>query len=265
MPSYAITGGSRGLGLALVRALSADSDNLVFAIVRSATSAEQLHSFVNGHSHKNVHVIEADIGDSTTLISAAEQVAKVTSGRLDVLINNAAMVGDERSLLPPDGFPSPEVLEKDLVKFFRLNTIGPIHTINAFLPLLRAGTMKKCVNISSTVASHKITNAVDLDDVIGYGMSKAALNLANAKYAARFRGEGIVFLAVDPGLMKTMPPPQDIYIVNLSAKIRSKNPTFEGDITPDTSARDIVALINRATIADSGKFVHRDGTEADDV
>lgn len=88
---------------------------------------------------------------------------------------------------------------------FRTNTLGPIHTINAFLPLLRAGSTKKCLTISTTAGSPKVANKSNFAIVGGYGISKAGLNLAVAKYAARFREEGIVFLAVTPGMVKTMP------------------------------------------------------------
>lgn len=44
---------------------------------------------------------------------------------------------------------------------------------------------------------------------------------------------------------------------------RKINPNFEGAITVEKSAGDILALIEKATIADSGKFVHRDGRDAD--
>jgi hypothetical protein len=85
MPSYVVTGSSRGLGvriyfslavkiylnslpqLGFVRTLSAEPTNLVFALIRSHSSAEQLHEFISGHPHKNVHVIEADCADSHAL------------------------------------------------------------------------------------------------------------------------------------------------------------------------------------------------------
>lgn len=47
-------------------------------------------------THKNVHVLEADLTDYKSLQTAATEVAKVTSGMLDNLINNAAYVPTER-------------------------------------------------------------------------------------------------------------------------------------------------------------------------
>ncbi len=85
MPSYAITGTSRGLGvcfystfvsfhysslcsqLGFVEALSADPSNTVFALARNVSAAEQLNDFVAHHAHKNVYVIEADNNNQKSL------------------------------------------------------------------------------------------------------------------------------------------------------------------------------------------------------
>ncbi len=85
MPSYAVTGTSRGIGvcdslstfylkafrlmtddiaqLGFVRALSADPTNTVFALVRNLSTSNQLQDLVTGHPHKNIHIIEADTAD----------------------------------------------------------------------------------------------------------------------------------------------------------------------------------------------------------
>lgn len=51
----------------------------------------------------------------------------------------------------------------------------------------------------------------------------------------------------------------------ITQKIRSRYPHFEGPITVEQSTKDVLALIDRVTIADSGSFVHRDGRDGDDV
>ncbi|KAI0700107.1 hypothetical protein BC835DRAFT_480987 [Cytidiella melzeri] len=211
MPSYAITGSSRGLGLGFVRVLSADPDNTVFAIIRSKSTAGQLEEFVSGHPHKNIHVVEADNNDAQALQRAADVVSQTTGGTVDVLINNGALMTHERSGLTLDAFPSPEILEEDLLLYFKTNTIGPIHTVNAFLPLLRAGTTKKVITISTTAGSPKVASTINFANFAGYGISKAAVNLAMAKYAARFRDEGVIFLTITPGMVKTMPGSKLLY------------------------------------------------------
>lgn len=91
--------------------------------------------------------------------------------------------------------------------------IAVIHTTNAFLPLLlaaRNGTTDgkipkaKVINISSSLGSPYYTVKTTSAQSISYSVSKAALNLVSAKFAARFKDEGVLFIAVEPGLMKTM-------------------------------------------------------------
>ncbi|KAI0792951.1 NAD-binding protein [Irpex lacteus] len=233
MPSYVVTGTSRGLGLGFVRAIASNPANVVFALVRAKSSASQLLDFVAQHPHKNVEVIEADNKDARAL-----------------------------QLLSP----SPDILEDDLTLYFKTNVVGPIHTINAFLPLLRAGKTKKCIVISTTVGSPKMTNANNFTNFAGYGISKAALNLAVAKFASTFSNEGVTFLSVNPGLVKTFQGTEEeaeAFYAKRTEINRKINPNFEGAITVEKSAGDILALTEKATIADSGKFVHRDGRDAD--
>ncbi|KAI0088541.1 hypothetical protein BDY19DRAFT_948116 [Irpex rosettiformis] len=174
-------------------------------------------------------------------------------------------MAQERAGLTLDAFPNPEILENDLILYFRTNAVGPINTINAFLPLLRAGTTKKCLAISTSMGSPRFTNANDFSTFSGYAMSKAALNLAMAKYACQFRDEGLVFLTISPGLVKTMVGTKeevDAAYAIFDRMNREKNPDFEGAITTEQSVSDILALLDKVTIANSGTFVHRDGRDA---
>jgi len=268
MPSYAVTGTSRGLGLGFVRALSANPANIVFAIVRSLSSADQLQGLVRSHKHDNIHIIEADNTDIQSIKTAAQKISNITGGKLDVLINNAALMVYERSSLTLDAFPSEEILEEDLLLYFKTNTLGPIHTINALIPLLRKGDLKKCIILSTTAGSPKVAAETGFAHFVGYGISKAGINLAVAKYAARFKDEGIVFIAVTPGMVKTMPGTEEEVneiLEPIVQKIRARYPHFEGPIMVEQSVGDVLALVDRITIAESGSFVHRDGRDGDSV
>ncbi|KLO16138.1 NAD-binding protein [Schizopora paradoxa] len=268
MPSYAITGTSRGIGFGFVRALSADANNTVFALVRDFSTAGQLLDFVKGHPHKNIHVIEADIADINSIKDAAQRVSELSGGKLDVLINNAALnlLDHERGHLTIDAFPSEETIDEDFTLYFKTNTLGPIHTMNAFVPLLRRGEMKKCIVMSTTSGSPKVVLQSGISQFIGYSISKAGLNLAIAKTAGRFKDEGLIFVSVIPGMVKTIPgsdEENEKFFKPFVAKIREVYPHFEGPITIERSVEDMISLINRLTIADSGKFIHRDGRDGD--
>lgn len=93
----------------------------------------------------------------------------------------------------------------------QVNVIGVIHTVNAFLPLLRNGNVKKVISLSTGVADPDFVIATGHSVSAAYSISKAALNMAVAKYAAEFKDEGFVFLAVSPGLVDTSTAPRKLY------------------------------------------------------
>jgi len=252
--------------LAYIKILGANPANTVFALVRSLAAAKQLTDFVATLQHKNVHVIEADNADIKAIQNAAETVRKATGGKLDVLINNGALMMHERNALTLDAYEDPDLLDEDMTRFFKVNVLGVIHTVNAFLPLLRAGETKKCIIISSTMGSPKFVGGTGIVFAPGYSMSKAALNLACAKYAAQYKSEGIIFLSITPGLVKTKLGTEEeieAFYEQQVKQIRTKFPNFEGAITTEQSARDQLDLIHRVTIEQTGEFVNRDGTDAE--
>lgn len=88
MPSYVITGASRGLGYAFLQHLSADPSNIVIGLVRNKSEADA--KVKKDGLPKNVHILQADILDIPALKKAAEDTTKITGGDIDILINNAA-------------------------------------------------------------------------------------------------------------------------------------------------------------------------------
>lgn len=88
-----------------------------------------------------------------------------------------------------------------------VNVLGVIHTINAFLPLLKASAtagIARVVTLSSGAGDLDLTVSSDYAAHPLYAISKAALNMAVAKFAARFREENFIFLAISPGVVNTM-------------------------------------------------------------
>jgi NAD(P)-dependent dehydrogenase (short-subunit alcohol dehydrogenase family) len=96
-----------------------------------------------------------------------------------------------------------KALEDNLNTYFQTNVVGNIHLFNIFLPLIKIGQTKKIVTISTGMAD--IDVAVDLELVTGaaYSISKAAMNMAIAKFHAEFKPEGIIFIGVCPGNVNT--------------------------------------------------------------
>ena len=82
-----------------------------------------------------------------------------------------------------------------------------IKTINVFLPLLRkaaTNNLARVLTIGSALASLEFTEKTGIDYVIPYSAAKSAANIVNAKFAARFKEENILFLSISPGMSNTM-------------------------------------------------------------
>ena len=131
MPSYLITGASRGLGYAFIRHLAAIPGNTVIGMVRNK---EATLARLEMDGIANVKIVEADITDREALTTAYAEVTDINKGSLDVLINNAALV-NERSAYKTLVDDDPIALEDDLMTSFRANVVGVAKTINTFLPL----------------------------------------------------------------------------------------------------------------------------------
>ncbi|KAF8204482.1 hypothetical protein K438DRAFT_1757681 [Mycena galopus ATCC 62051] len=252
MSSYVVTGASRGIGLEYVRQLSANSENKVFAVVRNKATATHLH----GLSRSNVTILEADATDAKALQLAAVEVSKVTGDKLDYLINNAGSSTFPGFTL--DSFPNPEAVEKDLLDHFKANTISVVHSTNAFLPLLKNGAAKKVLTMSSAHGDLDLVLAGEVIGLASYGISKAALNMVVAKYAAQFKSEGFVFLAMSPGMVdtsetKTSEPTAGALEEHkmLSKSVAKVWPNFKGPITPEESVRMQLEVLDRWKVEDT--------------
>ncbi|KAA1466363.1 NAD(P)-binding protein [Dentipellis sp. KUC8613] len=265
MPSYAITGANRGIGFAFVRQLSAKPENVVFALVRNLNTTEDLKNL----KRSNVHILKTDISDVPGLKAAAAEVAKVTGGSLDMLINNAAYLSMERMGLRLDEYPEgqEQLLEEDLLTFYRVNVIGVVHTINIFLPLIKKGSLKKVIVISSGAGDLDFTLTTTYDVNAPYSISKAAVNMAVAKYAGEYKEEGIAFLALSPGMVNTTPPNappmEDLeWVRKETAKFKKQFPDFPGALTPDESVSKMLKVIDELSVDNnSGAFLSHNGNK----
>lgn len=98
---------------------------------------------------------------------------------------------------------NPETQKQDFLSSFQVNVLGLVNTVQAFLPLVKKGEIKKVVNISTGMADINLINAVDVAVSTPYSVSKAAANVVIAKYSAALKEEGILFLSISPGLVAT--------------------------------------------------------------
>jgi NAD(P)-dependent dehydrogenase (short-subunit alcohol dehydrogenase family) len=93
----------------------------------------------------------------------------------------------------------PQELKADLKKLLDINVVANIHLYNLFMPLILKGPTKKVIVISSGFVDTELTNNYDLDGSALYSISKAATNMATAKFSAQYEKDGVLFLSICPG------------------------------------------------------------------
>ncbi|GJQ29758.1 MAG: oxidoreductase [Phycisphaerae bacterium] len=220
MPNtYLITGANRGLGLEFVKQLAARGDR-VLAVVRRAEQRAGLKGLA-------ARVFIADVTDAAGVAALGRDLA---GEAVDVLINNAGVSSESATLAKT----TPEEMDR----VFRVNATSPLLVTRAALPALRAGGRKVVVNISSQLAS--IANNTG-GSSYAYRASKCALNMLTVCLANEFRGEGLAFVAMHPGWVKT--------------DMGGPNAPMQ----PSDSIGWMVRTIDGVSLADSGKFLNYDG------
>jgi NAD(P)-dependent dehydrogenase (short-subunit alcohol dehydrogenase family) len=183
----AVTGGTSGLGLALVRKLAAEGANVAF-VARTAAAVERTARETGSHG------IVGDVSRKDDIHPIALQILGNLGG-LDVLINNASSLGPVPLALLAD--TQCEEFEQALAA----NLIGPFRLTKALFGALatsaREGRGAVVVNISSDAAVNAYAGWG------AYGASKAALRHMTAIWAGEAKAEGVRFLSLDPGDMDT--------------------------------------------------------------
>lgn len=188
-----ITGAARGIGYELVQQYAAaHPGNVVFAAVRNVESATALASFAAQHS--NVHIVPLDVADQANIHASVAHVSRV-SNHLDVLINNAGIIGDA------DASNVLKATSGQLTEVFNTNVAGVLTTTQVYLPLLQRSTASpKVVNVSSTLGSNVLANMTG-QPVASYGLSKSALNYLTTAF--RYAVPSVTFLSIHPGWVAT--------------------------------------------------------------
>ncbi|KAK8094175.1 short-chain dehydrogenases/reductase [Apiospora hydei] len=91
MPSYLITGSSRGLGLGFVTELLKDPGNIVIATARDPTKSAGLQELKKKHGYAQLHLVSLDVTKSDSVHDAAEATQKLLPDGLDYIISNAGV------------------------------------------------------------------------------------------------------------------------------------------------------------------------------
>lgn len=181
--------------------LSSDPKNIVIGLVRDVEKTEES---LAAEKIANVHIFHGDMTDHKSLEAAATSAADVLPNGLDVIIVNGALTTTEAVKLSISELAAqPDLLYKDMHGSVDVNVIGSIHSIHAFLPLILKGSAKKIIVISTGHADIDVPVAFDQTSGVTYSVTKAALNMVVAKYAADLKSRDVKVLALSPGIVAT--------------------------------------------------------------
>jgi len=181
-----VSGGNRGIGLEVCRQLSGRG----ITVVMGSRDAEQGRSAA-AELPEGVVVHQLDVADPESVERLARSVEE-EFGRLDILVNNAAISNDEGQRgADADLDRVKEALEANLFGAWRLCEVA--------IPMMQRNGYGRIVNVSTGLAS--------LEDMgggsPGYRVSKTALNVLTRILASELRGSGILINAVNPGWVQT--------------------------------------------------------------
>ena len=189
-----VTGGSRGIGEAIVRALHASGAN-VFA---TYLSASERAAVIERELDERVAFARCDLADSAALPGLVD-ACRARFGRLDVLVNNAAIFAEN----PFDGEDYARWRE-GWQRTFAVNVFGAadltwlaLRVMRAQAPQGLAGTRGRIVNVASRAAHRGELTFAD------YGASKAALVNFTKSIARACAVDGITAFSVAPGFIAT--------------------------------------------------------------
>jgi NAD(P)-dependent dehydrogenase (short-subunit alcohol dehydrogenase family) len=183
-----ITGGSRGLGRALGRALALAGSRVVL-VARHGDELERAVAEIRSAGGE-AHAIAADVGDKHAIYPIAGQAAALV-GPIDIAVQNASTLG----ALPMPLLSDTEC--EDLERVLEVNLIGPFRLtrILAGSMALRGRGVVVHVGSDAGVEAYPGWGA--------YGVSKAALLHLTRIWAVELADTGVRFLSVDPGEMNT--------------------------------------------------------------
>lgn len=223
MANVAITGAGRGIAFELVKQHLAKGDR-VYALVRSPSSATALnHLAATSGGKLTVHSM--DVGSDESVAAGA---ASTGGGPIHLLYNVAGVVGEMAPQLD-------KIDWKDFDDTIEIMLKGPLRVLAAFLP--RMGKGSKVMNFSSQLAA----STWPYGGFYPYVAAKAGLNRLMRSVAIDLKDRGIVVGLIHPGYVQTdMGGP-------------------DADITPEDSARQIIALAEGWELEDTGEFYKWNG------
>lgn len=179
-----VTGASRGIGLAVARRLAADGAHVILA-ARDADACYEAALDLTAAGFR-ASAAALDVADNVSASTLAA-VIEATHGRLDIIVNNAGILGPLASIADSD----PASWHSTI----RVNLLGTYNVCRAMLRLMRTGGT--IVNVSSSAADAPI------DKMSAYCVSKAALTMFTRALADECTSAGVTVVGFRPGRVDT--------------------------------------------------------------
>lgn len=219
-----ITGGSSGLGRSLALQLAAAGARV--AIV--GRGAERLHKVAKESA--NIKAIQADVSDKKQIYPIAGQ-AQAWLGEIDILINAASDLGPTTLRLLAD------TECEDFEHVLQTNLLGPFRLIKAILGDMMVRSSGLVVNISSdaAVSTYPRWGA--------YSVSKAALDHLTRIFDEELKSNGVRFLTIDPGDMRT---PMHFQAVPDADPEKLRDPDVAAQLIMDLIGRNDFSMVRRS-------------------
>lgn len=184
-----VTGANRGIGLEVCRQMAQHGWRVVLTSRQEARGREAAEALGAKGYAVTWHAL--DVRSAESVRRLRDDVAG-EAGRVDALINNAAILVDEGQSVIDD---EPDNFRMTL----ETNLIGPLMLCQAFVPLMRKQGYGRIVNVSSGSGQME-----ELDwDTPAYSVSKTALNALTQLFAHALHGENVLVNAVCPGWVRT--------------------------------------------------------------
>jgi NAD(P)-dependent dehydrogenase (short-subunit alcohol dehydrogenase family) len=184
-----VSGGNRGLGFETCHQLAQLGHTVILTsrnLTKGKIAAKQL-------TDKGFDIIfyQMDVSHQNSIDDAYDKIIQ-RFGRLDVLVNNAAILYDTwQSAIDADF----EIVNQAFVT----NLLGPWRLSKRFIPIMKKNRYGRIVNVSSLAGSlHFMGKGAP-----AYSISKTALNALTRKLAAELLGTGILVNSIDPGWVAT--------------------------------------------------------------